>query len=62
MKRYLYVMALSFGEGEPIGFKHAFVDALDEDEAYRLGFDAIEGRSTRNQNMNDYVVEVPRAS
>lgn len=41
-----------------ISFKHAFLFALDRDEAYSNGFDLLPPRKPGSV-MNDYVVELP---
>jgi len=57
MKRFLYVVALFYGEPEPIGFAHAFVQAADMREAYRLGWRVVRLPAGASR-MNDYVIEI----
>ena len=67
MAKYLYVVALidsgteedDLEEGgvRTISFAHAFVEAANDDDAYRLGHDAVTLEPTA-QPYNDYVVQL----
>jgi len=55
MPRFIYVVVLRYPTDGEVGFKHAWVEAADEQDAYDAGFKAVwiapeEGR------VNDYVV------
>lgn len=58
-KKYIYIIALNYGPNEPVGFRHTFVDAIDDDDAYWAGFNVLQLTSDESQRrMNDYVVEL----
>lgn len=63
--KYIYVVALEhlaltddddLTGRQPIGFKHAFVDAGDAAEAQGKGFAAVDVDTAIECRINDYVV------
>lgn len=56
MKHYVYVLAYMC-DGI-VAFKHAFIEATDDDHAYTLGHRAIPVPD--KSGLNDYVVQLPR--
>lgn len=64
MTRWIYIIAIA-GEAEedPISFKHVFVEAKDQDEAYSKGQRLMiperrPGQLPRSRFLNDYTVNV----
>ncbi len=64
MTRFLYVVAYVDSRENDLTmlhFKHDFVDARDEQNAYDVGFRAIV-MEKYERRVNDYVVELPNAT
>ena len=63
MKKWLFVLAYNKDPDDPLCFKHCFVEAETEDEAYTLGqrqlVDATMAEPETTSLENDYVVELP---
>ena len=58
-KMWLYVVALRYAgyDRSDLGFKHAFVYAPNEDEAYRAGFAEVPVEA-HEERVNDYVIDL----
>ena len=55
MKTYVYVVA-EMVDGLP-SFRHAFIHAEDDDDAYTVGHRCV--RQPTGNGINDYVIEIP---
>lgn len=54
-KKYVYVIAEMI-DGM-VSFRHAFIEATDDDDAYDVGHRTV--RQPTGEGLNDYVIELP---
>lgn len=55
MKRYAYIICEMIDEMP--SFRHAFIEADDEEQAYDVGHRTV--RQPKGNGLNDYVFELP---
>ena len=54
LKEYVYVIAEMIDE--QVSFRHAFIWAIDEEDAYHVGQKTV--RQPAGNGLNDYVIEL----
>lgn len=60
MKNYVYVVAYEVPEEDGISFRHIFLQAVDDDDAYIRGMEQLDDTLEERCNLlNNYVIELP---